>query len=234
MHRIALLVPSRPNSAFLARFILRFQVMTANHHNTGLHILLNDRDEWNGFLPSVAGRLPFPNISFHMESNVDGRFALHKYFSQLINAAPPADWYIHACEDFEFLIEDWDNYLRRLICAKGWNPSGVYMIHARATSGYVCPMVSAGYVAAVGSLTARHYSIDTYMANVWAQLPQERVMATPDTLFLDYTHTEPAMAKDLHVDSSHLPYYEDESAAAASTAQVAALQAAIDAEATDG
>ena len=179
--KLAVLCPSRPNSSLLAHYIVRYLYMTKDHANTELLVLLNSQDRWNtGLEDAFNGR-----VRFFYEDLRLGRQGLHLYYKELLNYTN-ADWVALMCEDFDFVMGGWDDFIRQHTA--GINHEKPYVFYPKFTNtGSVCQVLSRGYINVVGNLLSEHCSIDSWINEVVEGSLGDRVISPDIKMLVDYT-----------------------------------------------
>lgn len=182
-NRISVLCASRPNSSYLANFIMGYFNTMKDTGNIELLVMLNKHDKWNKHVVKYFdGR-----VKFFYEDSPHGRFDLHTYYTELLKHAN-GDWIMLACEDWDFLMDGWDNYIREVASSKGADSSKVWgMVPRFSNVGSVCQIMSRGYVNAVGGVLGHHYAIDSWINTVFGTM-EERMVHFEKDMFIDYTH----------------------------------------------
>jgi hypothetical protein len=187
--KLAVLCPARPNSALLSHFIVRFLYMTKDHGSTELLVLMNSRDNWNvGIEQAFVGRVKFFYEDFGL-----GRQGLHKYYEELMKHTD-ADWVALMCEDFDFVMGNWDEFIRSSVKDVDSNKS--YVFYPRFTNtGSVCQVLSRGYINTVGNLISEHCSVDSWVNDVVEGALCDRTISPDVKMLVDYTVGGPPHAE---------------------------------------
>lgn len=194
--KLSVLCAVRPNSDLLAHFIIGFFDSISDETNTELLMMLNQEDEWNKRVARFFG----DKVKFFYENLGKGRWGHHLYLNELMSHAD-GDWVVLMCEDFEFLVDGWDNYLREHITSHGFDGKRIYAVLPRFphSIGNVCQVLSRGYIDVVGNVLSGHYSVDSWVNTVLDGFPDDRKSSLTDViLFDDYTHTTPKRAMESH------------------------------------
>ena len=130
---MTVLCPVRKNSVYLSHFLLDF--WGSQNGNNALHIdlivMLNKEDVWNKRLVKVWGDHPVFHTKFMCEDSGKGRFGLHEYYNEMAKTVPCVDWLMLVCEDFDFVMDDWDSFLLDMIINKGMDPQKINVILPR-------------------------------------------------------------------------------------------------------
>lgn len=103
--KISVIVASRMNSSYLARFLQSYAEQTTDKENTELLVMYPSEDTYN---QEVIRSFP---ATFVPEDHHLGRFGLHVYYNELAKLAQ-GDWVFSLCEDMTFLTPRWDDLLR--------------------------------------------------------------------------------------------------------------------------
>ena len=207
---IAILCPARPNSEWLAHFLLSYSVTIHDAILTELLIAISEHDTWNDTARKyMDGR---DGIKFYNTppNNKMGRFGHHIYYNRLVRETN-ADWVILACDDWDFIMQDWDKYLREFIIKRGLGADGVHAIFPRLPGNMVCTMFSRGYINLMDGVVSRHWSVDTYTSNV-VHGSDMVYLPTDEAIFIDYTQwpeTKGTTPKECLPTEPTLPYSAD-------------------------
>lgn len=215
--KISVLCPARPNSALLAHFIIRYLHMTKDHVNTELLVLMNSYDSWNtGITQAFAGR-----VKFFYEDMKLGRFGLHRYYEELLKYTT-ADWVMLACEDFDWVMGDWDDFVRSHV--QHVDSSVPHVFYPRFTNtGSVCQILSRGYINTVGTLLSHHGSVDSWINEVVEGSINDRTISPDVKMLVDYTVGGVTHAP-IPTECTHCPGYGDEEMKKAREAHMDALR----------
>jgi hypothetical protein len=184
--KISVLCPARPNSALLAHLVVRFLSTVKNHEDVNLIVMMNVADKWN---KNIKRAFPQRNVLFVEEDFKLGRQGLHVYYNELAKLTN-AEWLMMVCEDHDWVMDEWDQFmldhLKSVDCMK---PN---IFYPRFTNiGAVCPVLSRGYVNAVGGNLSAHYSFDSWINEV-AEACNLNVADSPDEkMMVDHTHGGP-------------------------------------------
>lgn len=183
--KISLLVSARKDSKYLAKFILGL-VSRTDYNNVEVKIIIPENDTWNKEL------LDFSQQTFDMdvltESYNYGRAGLHVYFNDLA-ARTTGDWIIYLCDDHFIIKDGWDQYLLDFV--KDLDPQKVWCLIPKFDNiGPVAHIVSRGFYNALGHLGQNGW-IDSYLNDLNALIPQDRIIHIPEVMFHDFTHDVP-------------------------------------------
>lgn len=182
--KLSLLCPSRENSSFLSHFVSNF-LFTRTRSDVELLVMMDERDTWNrGFVACTEQK-----VRYFKDGSGKGRWGLNEYYNKLL-AETSADWVMLVCDDFEFILDKWDEYLiSGLEADHKWDPSRVYACCPRVRIiGSVCHVISRGYINAIGGVLSHHWAVDSWMNQVLEKLPPDRIWNTPVEVFDDYSH----------------------------------------------
>lgn len=197
-HRISVLVSSRRNSKYLAKYIMGYLTHTEDFGNTELLVMASAQDEWNRDLFQYHGER---GIRFFFEDYHLGRRGLHVYFNELAQHAT-GQWLLYMCEDHVFVQRQWDQCVRRV--AHNYNPDLVYVLLPKfkfPVPGHMSHIVSRGYLNVAGRMGG-HGNIDSWINVAVEAIPSDRKVLIPEELFDDLTH-HPDPMKPEH---THVPF----------------------------
>jgi hypothetical protein len=187
--KLSILCPSRPNSEYLSHFL--FSVFTKTQHirETEVLVMLNKKEKWNlELVKFFEGK-----VSFFYEDSGLGRWGLHQYYNTLVKHAV-GDWIALMCEDFDIVMDGWDEFMYRSAAEKCRDPYKINVLLPRfvGSIGNVCQVLSRGYVEAVGGNLSEHSSIDSWINAILDRFPENRKMECQQVMLDDYTHTVPS------------------------------------------
>lgn len=212
MTRISVLASARPNSKYLAKYIMGYLTHTADLVNTELLVMASARDEWNKDLFAYFGD---KGIRFFFEDYQLGRRGLHLYFNDLARHAT-GDWLLYMCEDHVFAARGWDDYVRRV--AGKYNKDLIYVLLPKfkfPVPGHMSHILSRGYYQVCGQLGG-HGNIDTWVNVVIEALAGDRKPLIPEELFDDLSHHPDPMTPQAntvaipdHLVREHPYWYDD-------------------------
>lgn len=186
---ISVLVSSRMDSKYLAKFLMGLYSHTEDPTQIDLHVMLNSNDRWNKdlveSLPGLFGR-----TTYHRENYGLGRYGLHKYFNQMVPDCR-GDWIIYFCDDHFFIDRViWDRELYKVV--DGLDPEVPWCIVPKFdNAGAMNHVLSRGYVRALDNSLAKHGNLDSYINDVNAKIPQSQIILVDDEWFNDFTHDVP-------------------------------------------
>ena len=167
MISISVLVPVRPNSVKLSKFLDGYFSMTRDQKNTELLLMVHHRDK-NRFIVENDLRL---RVFF--EDNIVTRLGQrghHVYINELAKHAK-GDWMFCLAEDCIFLMEGWDNCLRKEISDLRINPSKFFVIMPPFDPpGAVEPMFSRGCFNALDGRLVAYPNTDSWMNTVMSRV----------------------------------------------------------------
>jgi len=194
MAKISVLLASRKNSKYLAKFFMGLLHRTHDMANIEVLTMLNKDDTWNSELVSVIADNR-PNVRFFWEDSGLGRAGLHTYFNELAQWAT-GDWIIYFCEDHFIIMDGWDKYILDTIEAWQLDPQKVWTVIPKFDNiGAMNQIISRGYYNALGYV-GRNGWIDSYLNDVNEQIPQDRIRHLPYYTFTDFTHYQPSPMAD--------------------------------------
>lgn len=200
MNKIAVLISSRKNSKYLAKFLFGLFKNTNDIGQIDVLVMMNAGDTWNQELVEHFELAPY-NVRFFTEDYQLGRHGLHVYYNDLIKQTR-ADWLIYFCDDHFVTEEDWDIYVRACIAgnvrsgdsmAKEYplNPAEPWVLVPKFDNcGAMNHLVSRGFINALGGVIGNHGWIDSYINDLMRPFP-DRVIRMDDVLFHDFTHDVP-------------------------------------------
>ena len=198
--KIAVLVAARKNSKYLAKFLMGYFQRTAQPDNTEILVMYNEGDTWNKELIDYFERTK--EVTFVSEDYQLGRAGLHRYFNELLRNAGDPDWVVYFCEDHFITMDCWDDYVRKIVAEKQLDPNKVWVICPKfGNVGTMNHIVSRGFIKAMGDVLGQHGWIDSYINDVLARIPQDRIIKPDDDLFHDFTHDKPSPMDDSHLQS---------------------------------
>ena len=201
--KISILIASRKNSKYLAKFLLGFQRYTKHPENVEVKVILPESDTWNKELIELH-----PEIEWVRESYNYGRAGLHVYFNDLAKKAT-GDWLIYFCDDHFISKDGWDDYLLREIERWGLDHNGIYCIIPKLeNTGPVNQIVSRGFYNALGAL-GRNAWIDSYINDVAERIPQDHVFRLNEPTFYDFSADQPSPMSDAAQQSVYDPNFRE-------------------------
>lgn len=185
---ISVIVPARPNSKFLAHFILSFLEQTEDKINTDLHILASEKDEWNKHLFKYFR--DNHQINFYYEDYGLGQRGHHIYLNELSEKSK-GDWVLALCDDMDIVSYGWDTYIRGIITNKNLDPIKIYQIvPAFKNAGAVEHILSRGWLEVTGRW-ANYPNADSWLNTITGSLPdeirEERRFQATTPFFEDYS-----------------------------------------------
>lgn len=195
MPTISLLVVSRKNSKYLAKFLFGLLRRT---DMTGVEVLcmLNEADDWNDDLVHFFSQFPF--IKFFREDKKMGRYGLHEYFSELYSHAT-GEWIVYFCDDHFIILDEWQDDLRTTIKARKLDYKEPHVIVPRFDNvGTMNHILSRGLIDALDGRMGQSGWIDTYFNEVSRFLPKERIHKIDEVYFHDFTHDNPQPMSEEH------------------------------------
>lgn len=207
--KISILVAARPNSKYLAKFLIGFFNNTYDFANIEVLVMMNKHDTWNQDLVEYY----MGTVQFYYEDYNLGRAGLHIYFNDLLKHAT-GDWIIYFCEDHYIIMPNWDNYLRKMIDGTltvktevgevkrhnhgKLNPLDVWcIVPSFDNAGPMNHVLSRGYVNAVHDVISQHGNLDSYINAVSGRIRQALLQFDTDpAMFHDFTHDHPSPFSD--------------------------------------
>lgn len=202
--KFSVLVAARKNSKYLAKFLFGLTENTARPSDMEVLVMCSSHDTWNRELIHFFQDLP-RNITFYFEDKGLGRAGLHEYFNELYRYSS-GDWIAYFCDDHFINETDWDNKVRRLIRERGLRADDIWCLIPKFDNvGAMNQILSRGYVSAMGGYLGRHGNIDSYINDVNAQLPGERIIRFDDEWFHDFSHDDPSPMHGSHSQSVITP-----------------------------
>lgn len=213
--KISVLVSSRPNSQYLAKFLMSLFIKTNRKRlNCEFLIMLNKNDTWNKdtvafferYTQTIEKIVGFaPPIKFKYEDLGLGRAGLHTYLNMLALEAK-GDWIIYFCDDHHILEPDWDEKIIAFIEERNINPYKANVVISKFdNAGAMNHMISRGMYEVLGYVGA-HGWIDSYLNDVLHLSGHtERVHRMDDELFHDFTHDKPLKSVYITEQGKKLP-----------------------------
>lgn len=194
--KILILVSSRKNSKYLAKFLFGLVQNTKFMSYTEIMVMMNAEDEWNKEVEWAFSGV----CKFMKENDGLGRAGLHVYFNKLlINAKSDWDWVIYFCDDHFVIMKDWDAYLRNIVEEKEIDPEKVYCLIPKFDNcGAMNQILSRGYVKALGNKVGDHGWIDSYINDLNHNIPEDRIIRFDEEMFHDFTHDKPNPMSEEH------------------------------------
>jgi hypothetical protein len=169
------------------RLNCEFLVMTSQH-DTWNKDFIDFFEQYTATIEKIVGFAP--PLKFYSEDLRLGRDGLHEYFNTLAKEAR-GEWLIYFCEDHYIKEPDWDETLIEYIESHDLNSEQIHVIVPKFdNAGAMNHMVSRGYYEVLESM-GRNGWIDSYINDVSANLPTERVHKIDHELFHDFTHDKP-------------------------------------------
>ena len=190
--KISVLVPARPNSVMLSRFMMSYFTKTADTVNTELLVMVSRKDEWNldlfEFFDGFA--------SFHFEDGLAGQGGHHTYLNELLKHST-GDWIAHLCDDMSIVHDDWDDVVRRFIRNNDLDSRKAYqLIPGMVIPGACVHILSRGYVNITGHMAGcgntdswNNTVLEGLPHDIWAERRRE-IMFSGNTpvLFDEYSN----------------------------------------------
>lgn len=205
--KISVLIAARPNSKYLAKFLVSMLNRTNQHRlNCEYLVMLNVHDEWNKdfveffekyvkTIEMIVG-VPAP-LKFFYENKQLGRAGLHEYFNDLAKEAR-GEWLVYFCEDHYIRVPDWDEILIQRIEERDLNSEQIHVIVPKFdNAGAMNHIVSRGYYETLNHVGQNGW-IDSYINDLAGQIPADRVHKIDDELFHDFTHDKPEPMDPVH------------------------------------
>lgn len=192
--KISVLIASRKNSKYLAKFLHGLMVRTADIANVEVLIMLNKEDTWNRELQAFYMALGLNikgTFQFFEEDYKLGRNGLHKYFNDLAEYAT-GDWLVYFCDDHFIEAKGWDDAIRDFAIDHEMDPAKInFIIPKFDNAGTMNHIISRGAYIAMGQVGG-HGWIDSYLNHVIKRMDhEERWARMDDNLFHDFTHDRP-------------------------------------------
>jgi hypothetical protein len=228
--KLSILLASRKNSKFLAKFLMCYMEYTFDISAHELLCMYNTEDTWNQELISQMSSLP--GVSFYKEDLHLGRSGLHEYFNTLATHAT-GDFLIYFCEDHCIVQPNWDQTILAFIRGNKIDPAKVNMIVPKFDNiGAMNQIVSRKWFETLGNI-GRFGNIDSYNNYVAEKIDQTRIHPMDFPLFHDFTHDPQIMTPEHCRVQNETPLPEqwgDPSVMAKIIEDAAALQKAIESE----
>ena len=166
--KISMLVPARPNSVMLSRFMMSYFTKTYDTVNTELLVMVSSKDEWNldlfDFFDGFA--------QFYFEDGSSSQGGHHTYLNELLEHAT-GDWIAHLCDDMAIVYDEWDEVVRKFIRVNNLNSNKAYqIIPGLAIPGACVHILSRGYVDVTGRM-AGSCNTDSWNNTVMEGLPKD-------------------------------------------------------------
>lgn len=192
--KISVLIASRKNSKFLAKFLHGLMTRTSDMANVEVLVMLNKEDTWNRELQAFYMALGLNikgSFQFFEEDYKLGRDGLHKYFNDMAEYAT-GDWLVYFCDDHFIEANGWDQAIRDFATEREIDPAKInFIIPKFDNAGTMNQIVSRGAYVAMGQL-GQHGWIDSYLNEVMHRMKhEERIHRMDDELFHDFTHDRP-------------------------------------------
>lgn len=232
--KISVLVSARPDSKYLAKFLMGFYNYTSGKIAIEVLVMCSAKDTWNhdlfkmiGSINSWAKMATIPlEVKFYFEDRNMGRHGLHLYFGDLAREAT-GQWLIYFCDDHFFAMPSWDKYVYKALIDQLFDHNKIWCLVPKFdNAGAMNHILSRGYYETLGHL-AQHGNLDSYINDIFKHFP-ERVYKFDDEMFHDFTH-------DPDVPQLHPPYevakavrYDHPDVERALAADVAKIKKAIE------
>ena len=201
--KLSVLVASRKNSKFLAKFLFNFLEKTQlPPEEIEIFVMVSKQDDWNQELIKFVTR--FCPIKFCFEDKKLGRSGLHLYYNEMLTETT-GDWVIYFCDDHYIVRQGWDEYLMNFVDSCKLDPKRIYqVVPTWDNSGSMNQMLSRGYIDTLGNI-GRYGNIDSYNNHVGAQMFKPRVIAAPEPIFHDFTGDPEIMTEKHHEIEGYSP-----------------------------
>lgn len=153
---ISLLLTCRPNSKYLAKFVLSYLINTKDLTNVELVVFLSPEDTWNKELLTYFK----DKIIFVPDNTGIGRGGSHIFYTEAAKQAR-GDWLWYVCDD-HYLFPNYDEYIQNFINDNKLNSEEVNVIApAVINSGRISHILSKEVVKRVGF--GQHGNVDSYI-----------------------------------------------------------------------
>lgn len=197
--KISVLIASRKNSKFLAKFLHALLNNTEHIEDLEILCMYSEQDTWNkDLIENFAGI-----VQFFQEDYKLGRSGLHRYFNEMLKHAS-GDWVIYFCDDHCIVSRGWDKYLLDFAAERNLDPQKIYsIVPAWDNTGAMNQMLSRGYINAVGNI-GRFGNIDSYNNHV-AMAIQGRIAQAAKPIFHDFTHDPQVMTPEDNIVEGYSP-----------------------------
>lgn len=201
---------ARRRSRFLSHFIFNFLNTTADLDNTELLVMASEDDDWNADLFKFFAN--HPSIKFFFENEKLGKYGRHIFFNRLAKEAT-GEWLLHTCDDQIFILDGWDNYVRKYIKDNHIDSNKInFLIPRFDNTGFVDHFLSRGYLEQAGWIGG-FGNIDSWINNVREGLSTDRTHLMEEKMMRDLTlYPEIYSPEYLNCDIScglELPKWED-------------------------
>ena len=171
---ISVLVPVRPNSSLLSRFLSDYFDKTKDQENTELLLMIHPKDRNKSMVESNKGI----RVVLEKDENTRlGQRGHHIYINELAKYAK-GDWMLCLGEDCNFLMGGWDDFLRYTINklfvfggVAGLDPKRFFVIMPPFDPpGAVEPMFSRGCFNALDGRLVAYPNTDSWMNTVMSRV----------------------------------------------------------------
>lgn len=197
---ISVLISSRKNSKYLAKFLAGALENTEDLDNTEFLVMMNAHDTWNREIIEAFKQTGL-RLKVYTEDLRLGRAGLHEYFNRLYKYST-GQWVIYFCEDHFIGYRGWDNYLRQFIYERKLEPAWPWIIVPKFdNAGSMNHMLSRGFCEDIGGRLGGHGWIDSYINDMAFYMGEKRYLKPDEALFHDFTHDKPSPMDDAHLQS---------------------------------
>ncbi len=167
--KLSLLVPVRPNSKFIAHFLMDYVQTTKYFSDIELLLMPSPLDTWNKNLFAYFSRFP-DNIKFFDEPAQLGQAGHYIYLNEL-NKYATGDWVLHICDDMFIIADYWDEIFFNAV--EGLDHNKIYQVIPRfEPSGAHVHGFSRGWLDVTGRI-AGYPNTDSWNNTVMECIPSE-------------------------------------------------------------
>lgn len=174
--------------------------------NCEFFVMMNAHDTWNRELVKFYQRYIIaieqivgfaPGLHFVEENRGLGRDGLHVYLNDLA-AYSKGDWIVYFCDDHHVVVDDWDEKLLEYVRQRKLNPHQIHCIVPKFdNAGAMNHIISRGYYETLNHVGQNGW-IDSYLNDVNALIPADRIHKVDDEWFHDFTHDKPDPMDPIH------------------------------------
>jgi hypothetical protein len=191
--KLSVLVASRKNSKYLAKFLFGLIKNTNSLSHVEVLVMMNEHDTWNQELVDYYRQGFGPDNQYHFQFFTEdlklGRDGLHEYFNDLAKHAT-GDWSIEHTINGRLMHGD--------SAGKDFplDPAVPHIIVPQFDNcGAMNHIVSRGFVKALGGRIGNHGWIDSYIndlcAATWRKHDISHIIRMDKPMFHDFTHDIP-------------------------------------------
>jgi len=146
---ISVIVPVRPESLVISKFLQSYFEMTKNLCKTELLLMVSKRSERN---KDLFEEYKAKGVRIYVERGSYGQRGHHVYLNQLARWTK-GDWIFSMCDDMIFTRKEWDDMVRQFIVDNELDKDKIYKVTPCFTDrGANQAILSRGYYEAVGRI----------------------------------------------------------------------------------